>query len=39
MDFDIDFRALKATGRMTEAEVVIGFFVLGLGITLGTILL
>jgi len=39
MDFTIDFRQLKANGKMTELEVVISAFVLGLGLTLGTLLI
>jgi len=39
MEFEIDLKALKATGSMSEVEVVVGAFLFGFGITIGIILL
>ncbi len=39
MNFEIDLKAMKATGEMSEVEVVVGAFVFGLAITLGVILI
>jgi len=39
MEFNIDLRELKATGEMSELEVIVASFVFGLGITLGVMII